>query len=125
MAKKQKLKFIQIDVAPVGDAWEITTEFVAEEDMVILGFMFGCISRGLAGAISIQKSGTAPKVPIDAVLVYFEIAGGVGTILENRAMFWFPKDFRYELDEDERLYFWVESGNTNLQNCTMYYHEVA
>jgi len=96
--------------------------------------MFGCVGRGLNGAISIQKSGTAPKVPIDAVLLYFEIAGtitgkGKGKPItpstENRAIFWFPDDYRYELDEDERLYFWVESGNTNLQNCTMYYHEKA
>jgi len=56
--------------------------------------------------------------------VYFEIAGTIaGT--RNDGIFWFPDDYRYELDEDERLYFWVESGNTNLQNCTMYYHEKA
>jgi len=124
MAKKQKIKFRHIDVAPVADAWEITEEFVADEDLVILGFFFNCVGRGLNGAISIQKSGTAPKVPVDALLVYFEIAGTIaGT--ENRQLFWFPEDYRFELDEDERLYFWVESGNTNLQNCTMYYHEKA
>lgn len=124
MAKQTRLKFIQIDVAPVGDAWEITTEFIAEENMVILGFHFGCTGRGLNGAISIQKSGTAPKVPIDAVVVYFEISGTiVGT--NNNTVFWFPKDKRYEMDEDERLYFWVESGLTNLQNCTMYYYETT
>jgi len=111
---------------PGADAWEVTDEYVADDDIVILGFDASCIGRGLNGAIAISRSGTVEGgfQPQDDVLYYQEVAGVGGAtsaILSHNTMF-FPADKRPDLEEGDRLHLWIESGDTNIQHVVMYYY---
>jgi len=111
---------------PAADAWEITEEYIADDDLVICGFLFSCIGRGLNGAVAVSKSGNinAGVQPQDDVIWYKEIAGigGAADSILSHDQIFFPEDLRIDLDEGERLYIWIESGDTNIQHIIMYYY---
>jgi len=125
MAKTKRLRYYKMRSVPAADAWEVVEEYIADDDIVIVGFLMSCIGRGTDGAAAISKSGVvnAGTQPQDDVLYYKEIAGGAAAahILSHEAMF-YPEDVRPELDEGERLYVWIETGATNIQHIIMYYY---
>lgn len=124
--KAKRLRTYKFLLEYDSDSWQVGEEFIADEDMVILGFLVSGIGRGTDGAVGITKSGKVdPSVGRqDDVLYYQEIAGGAAAahILSHNVL-WFPEDTRPELDEDGRIYVWLETGQTNIQHVLMYYYE--
>lgn len=126
MAKTKKLRYYKMKSVPATDDWEVVEEYVADDDIVIVGFLSSCIGRGANGAVGISRSGTVNPgtQPQDDVLWYKEVAGiggATASILSHDQVF-FPEDLRPDLDEGDRLFVWIESGDTNIQHIIMYYY---
>lgn len=126
--KQKKIESYKFDTtAWTTESWVVNDEYVADEDIVILGFLISQIGRGVNGAIAVSKSGTIdPSVPRqDDVYTYQECAGvggATGAVLSHGVL-WFPEDARPELDKGERIYLWGESMQTNIGHALMYFYE--
>jgi len=122
---KGTLKSYKFQTVPAGNAWEACDEYVADEDIVILGFEISGIGRGTDGAGAISKSGVidASIQRQDDVLYYQEIAGGAAAAhVLSHGVIWYPSDNRPKLDEGDRIYFWVENGLLNIQHAVMWFY---
>lgn len=124
---KRELKTYKFDSIVTTDDWVVAEEFVAEEDIVIVGFGLKAIAK-MAGASAFSKSGTtAPgDVKQKNVWHYQEecgpgVAGAEQGSVNNDLIF--PADCRPELDEGERIYYWVESGDTSIHHALMWYYD--